>query len=1647
MQYCRGVCNPLLAVDEVDHLLALLGQRDVPVVGSGVFSDAARYDQSLPQLRAPRSVVAIHTGLHYVVADVRRLPPPAAATATLYDGLNPEGRLDRRSQSGFVAGAALREAFELANNGEKLGAVRDGGCVLQNDSVTCGLHAVYNAAFLSAGLSPADVQHRDTATAADVMVDIARAARSLRANACGCPECQAKRAVRGFARLFLSLARRLMTPASLGDGLQYARRHCQVEEDGEVLPVQLPVAKPTSDHKAFMFRTITRWKNAKRRVDNAAYAAAARAEAAAARGAVADAAALVSQAARTVDDAPRGMDLDASSSSSDLEDSGESHSESGSSEEDGERDWLTVTRPRGRRRRRRRRRQHASRSSSSASPSAQSDELDEDDLAAVADSDMPRTTLRGRYATLISRARDASTAAAGHLAAQEVNAAAARAAADEAGRAAEQHLLRGGDALPTPEDEQLTGSAALHLVRRRLGSAPVTTSLGCSSAGAARASGVATQRLSGFRSTNTLNQARKDMTLAFQRNALHASTAATRRADHGDQLRARAAALAEAAEEASRLRDAAAEAAQNAAVELDELLQQADERARSSGGSGPSGRPPVACRLLARRVPFFERHVRLSRKAAAERSCRSEADAAAYVTALHRLHVGIMMHRCRRCRARFWDGEKLKHQKKGTHRVEYSTCCSKGDVDLQRREAFPEPLMSLVRGDTAASKAFLDKFRSYQSAFQAASTGIKNVTLNGPHSAFTVQGKLYHSLATSATPEDGKPETFMQIYTLDDQAAAVRRGQLFEGLDGDVLSKLTRMMTDHNPYAHQFKALRDASTPSATLVLQTPESRTVNGNDARTYRAPAASEVAVLILGDEDGQRRGREVIVHKVQGDHPDGYAVQRIPTTDAAFMPLHFMLLCPRGESGWNLDMYRVSDAGDVMDVGEICDGARGGKRRRLTPMDWASFYLAVRGDNTQEENPLHCCKRGFGEWCCETFALQEEQRLSFLARGDMQKKLRRTSFDHISSGNASVGEQVGQRVVLPASHKGSWRNMYGRYCDAMALVRRYGKPSFFITFTCNPEWPEIRAALLPGQEPKDRPDLVARVFNLKLQELMNDLTKEEVLGRVLAHTYVIEYQKRGLPHAHILLLMAPGDVPTTSEQIDASVTAELPDASTHPSLHKTVIKSMIHGPCGALNPSCPCMVDGKCSKGFPRDFASETTTGNMAKVLYRRRDNGRKTEIKGVSMDNRWVVPYNPYLSTKYDAHINVEVATSVQSVKYLYKYIYKGHDRALWEVRSTARAADEPRDEIREFQDGRYIGACEAVWRTFGFSTGTIAPTVMRLDLHLPGEETVYVQADEDLALRSLAGPPKTRLTAYFDYVRDHPGDTLASTLRYVDFPEHYRWHATSKTWSRRKTRKFNVGRVFTAGIRDMEKYCLRMLLHNVCGATSFESLRTVDDVVLPTFKEAATALGLLADDAEWDNALDEALHFFMPAKGRELFAVILEFEKVMDARGLWDKYKEQLSEDILRDQQRQHQGTVNAADVENLCLLEMHHLLAHLNKPLESFGLPAVDFERAGPGSESRAMEQELRYDAQVQQGIVSTKTSMMNAAQRAAYDAVRAALDAVANDTATTGKCFFRSVISCNLNQKFPATRSSRDSGLVTSFAMLISSPQRKHAI
>lgn len=97
-----------------------------------------------------------------------------------------------------------------------------------------------------------------------------------------------------------------------------------------------------------------------------------------------------------------------------------------------------------------------------------------------------------------------------------------------------------------------------------------------------------------------------------------------------------------------------------------------------------------------------------------------------------------------------------------------------------------------------------------------------------------------------------------------------------------------------------------------------------------------------------------------------------------------------------------------------------------------------------------------------------------------------------------------------------------------------------------TCNPNWPEISHQLLPGQIANDRPDLVAHMFQMKKQAVMKDIL-EGALGRVCAYTYIIEVQKRGLPHMHLLLFFEAVHILRTPEDVDSLISATWPDLET--------------------------------------------------------------------------------------------------------------------------------------------------------------------------------------------------------------------------------------------------------------------------------------------------------------------------------------------------------------------------------------------------------------------------------------------------------------------------------------------------------------------
>ncbi|CAE1296774.1 unnamed protein product [Acanthosepion pharaonis] len=176
-----------------------------------------------------------------------------------------------------------------------------------------------------------------------------------------------------------------------------------------------------------------------------------------------------------------------------------------------------------------------------------------------------------------------------------------------------------------------------------------------------------------------------------------------------------------------------------------------------------------------------------------------------------------------------------------------------------------------------------------------------------------------------------------------------------------------------------------------------------------------------------------------------------------------------------------------------------------------------------------------------------------------------------------------------------------MHERTQDAMTYVHHCGRPDLFITFTCNPKWVDITHKLFPGQQYSYRPDLIAHIFRLQLRELMDLILKGQVFGRAKYHVYTVEWQKHGLPQAHILLWL---NDKVDANKIDDFISAEILDPALEPFLHKIIKNNMIHSPCRANYEKRSCWSsDPTCTKGYPRKFISETQTATDGYPLYRR------------------------------------------------------------------------------------------------------------------------------------------------------------------------------------------------------------------------------------------------------------------------------------------------------------------------------------------------------------------------------------------------------------------------------------------------------------
>ncbi|KAI8557126.1 hypothetical protein RHMOL_Rhmol05G0311100 [Rhododendron molle] len=800
-----------------------------------------------------------------------------------------------------------------------------------------------------------------------------------------------------------------------------------------------------------------------------------------------------------------------------------------------------------------------------------------------------------------------------------------------------------------------------------------------------------------------------------------------------------------------------------------------------------------------------------------------EVDARARVNSC-RHFLGKMDVVCPFCKALHWMDEKLvKSSKKNPL---FGTYCLQGKVKLPLLMTPPPPIQALYDGNDDRSKSFRAKTRVYNAANAFTSLGAtldaRILSGRGPTS-FTIHGELRHRTG-SLMPLPNQEASYAQLYIYDPNSALDIRNRRNPKLRRDVLGTIQDSLLQVNPFVGKFRQAHAILNQLAEREQSLPAHLHYSpSTDRRRYNLPTADEIAVIIPGDGTKASGLRDIILH-LRGNN----GLMRINECHPAYLSLHYVLLFPQGELGWGPDFKQWDVSNDEASTD------------RLTQLQFYSHRLFER---RIEYSTILRGGKLFQEFLVDAWASTEQNRLTFYKMN--QGKLRVELYKELKDiGPDELGpNQIGKRVVLPSSFTGGPRHMFEIFQDSMAITRYNHHPDIFLTMTANPSWPEIIAALLPHQKSIDRPDLIARVFELKRKALMKEIETNKVFGKKVAHVFTIEYQKRGLPHMHELTFLG--------------------------------------GP------------------------------------------------------------------------------------------------------------------DKIR---------TCAQV------------PAVVRLEVHLPGMHRCIYNPSESLeTIRARGAHQQSTLTAFFSW---YASNEDAPKYTYQEFPQHFTWNKTSKIWTPRVS-GFAIGRMYFASPNYGERFYLRLLLTVVKGPTSFECLRTVENVVHHTFKEACVARGLLEDDDEWVQCLQEAAVMKTGYQLRRLFSIILMQCSPIHPYALWKQFSVHICDDLAYKIRTLFAiSNPSEAQIEDYGLYLLNHLLQESGKTLLDFPPMPQPNENWSAIVGNRLILEHRQLQIEAQQAHAPFNVHYLNSGQNTAYNAITSSVFEnkgtmfFLNGGAGTGKTFLYNTIA-----------------------------------
>ena len=270
-----------------------------------------------------------------------------------------------------------------------------------------------------------------------------------------------------------------------------------------------------------------------------------------------------------------------------------------------------------------------------------------------------------------------------------------------------------------------------------------------------------------------------------------------------------------------------------------------------------------------------------------------------------------------------------------------------------------------------------------------------------------------------------------------------------------ICGRIRSVLERFNPFWNKFRQLSEEPSEDARLELSVGEGR----------------ELAAIICSNRNDPLQTRSVVCYKSGSQQP-----MFINTYSSLYLPLHYVLMFAQGTLGWDL-AWKIETG--------------------MTLSKYAKQFIL-------RNKALKYLSGLCNEFPLDMFSAVTDQKLFFL-RNHSSKICQKKELGVGNDNNPG-------KTFLPSSFPGSRRHQQDMISDALAIVGRFGNPTYFVTMTCNPKWPEIACRLKPGQSASDRPDVVNQVFKAKLQQLQQCLVKSLCGKRKIYKIHVIEFQKRG-------------------------------------------------------------------------------------------------------------------------------------------------------------------------------------------------------------------------------------------------------------------------------------------------------------------------------------------------------------------------------------------------------------------------------------------------------------------------------------------------------------------------------------------------------